>query len=164
MDRTRLLRTIRFDASDEHVFERAADPDEWAVSGAFAFADAEPETLTGRPRQAFRSGFLGTRSFGWSTLVTVAEISPAERRGVVDRLACHFVECYGAPDLVAAGVAAEQEVAFAQGLADQPVNTLIAVERVSGPDGVIERFRTIERGGPAQHTRIWTLVEGDGDA
>lgn len=163
MDRMRLLRTIRFDASDEHVFERAADPDEWAVSGAFAFAGADPEALGGKRRQAFRSGFLGTGSFGWSTFVAVAEIGPAERQSVVDRLARHLVAHYGAPDLRAAS-AAEEEVAFAQGLADQPVNTLIAVERAFGEDGVIERFRTVERRSGVQHTKIWTLVEGDEDA
>ena len=31
----KLLRTIRLDPSDTFVFERAAEPGEWAVSGAF---------------------------------------------------------------------------------------------------------------------------------
>ncbi|MEL6873324.1 MAG: DUF6505 family protein, partial [Pseudomonadota bacterium] len=35
----KILRTIRFDGSDAYVFERAAEADEFAVSGAFAFAD-----------------------------------------------------------------------------------------------------------------------------
>ena len=65
--------TIRFDASDCQVFERAAEPKEWAVSGAFAFADADPSTLTAKRRQSFSNGFLGTASFGWSTLVCVVE-------------------------------------------------------------------------------------------
>ena len=71
----KLLRTIRLDPSDTFVFERAADPGEWAVSGAFMFADADPETLDGKPRAAFRSGFLGVPSFGWSTLVQIVEAS-----------------------------------------------------------------------------------------
>ena len=44
----KLLRTIRADASDTFVFERAAEPGEWAVSGAFAFA------LQGRPLAGLR--------------------------------------------------------------------------------------------------------------
>ena len=60
----KLLRTIRLDPSDTFVFERAAEPGEWAVSGAFMFADADPETLEGKPRAAFRGGFLGVASFG----------------------------------------------------------------------------------------------------
>ena len=31
----KLARTIRFDASDEHVFAHAADEGEWAISGSF---------------------------------------------------------------------------------------------------------------------------------
>ena len=36
---SKFLRTIRFDASDDRVFARAAAAGEWAVSGAFAFAE-----------------------------------------------------------------------------------------------------------------------------
>ena len=43
----KVLRTIRFDASDDTVFAHAAGPDEWAVSGAFAFADRELGTHYG---------------------------------------------------------------------------------------------------------------------
>ena len=38
----RFPRTIRLDASDERVFAQAAEPEEWAVSGAFAFAERRP--------------------------------------------------------------------------------------------------------------------------
>jgi Family of unknown function (DUF6505) len=114
----RFPRTIRFDASDEQVFERAAEPDEWAVSGAFAFADADPDCLSGKRRQAFRSGFLGTRTFGWSTFAVVAEIGTDELDAVVDALARHLVAHYGAPSLEAASVAARAETEFAAGLCD----------------------------------------------
>ena len=40
-----LPRALRLDASDHFVFSRAAEPDEWCVSGAFAFAQADPATL-----------------------------------------------------------------------------------------------------------------------
>ena len=55
----KLLRTIRLDPSDTFVFERAAEPGEWAVSGAFVFADDDPAKLEGKARAAFRCGFLG---------------------------------------------------------------------------------------------------------
>ena len=64
---TRLLRTIRLDASDALVFPRAADPGEWAVPGGFCFWDDDVAALEGKRRQAFRAGFLGLASFGWST-------------------------------------------------------------------------------------------------
>jgi hypothetical protein len=161
----RFPRTIRLDASDEHVFERAAAPEEWAVSGAFAFADAPPEMLRGKAAQAFARGFLGTASFGWSTLVAVAEIEPIELEAVIEALAHHFVDRYGAPSIAAARTAAEAEAAFAGSLCEHKVNTLIAVERTFGPDGIVERFRTIEPLKSGSHARIWSMVpDGDGDS
>jgi hypothetical protein len=53
----KLLKTIRFDASDERVYELAAAPEEWAVSGAFAFASLAAEAVAGKTRQAFSNGF-----------------------------------------------------------------------------------------------------------
>ena len=105
----RLLKTIRFDASDQQVFEHAAVADEWAVSGAFEFAD-DPGEPSGKRRQAFRTGFLGTVTFGRSTFVTVARIARDERVQVVDRLARHLVDRYGAPSEGVAQAAAEAEV------------------------------------------------------
>jgi hypothetical protein len=58
----RLSRTIQLDASDSFVFEKAAEPGDWAVSGAFAFARDEPANLRGKARSAFRAGFLGLAS------------------------------------------------------------------------------------------------------
>ena len=94
----KLLRTIRLDASDGFVFARAAAPGEWAVSGAFAFAHVDIQKLTGKARAAFRSGFLGIESLGWSTLVEVVEASETERDAAVERLARQLVDHFGAPD------------------------------------------------------------------
>ena len=41
----KLLRTIRLDPSDTFIFERAAEPGEWAVSGVFAFWHRDPAAL-----------------------------------------------------------------------------------------------------------------------
>ncbi len=57
-------RTIRLDPSDTFVFERAAEPGEWAVSGAFVFWNRDPATLAQKQRVALRSGFLGIDSSG----------------------------------------------------------------------------------------------------
>lgn len=158
----RFPRTVRFDVSDTRIFDTAAAPDEWAVSGAFAFADIDPETVDSKRRQAFVHGFLGTASFGWSTFVTVAEITEAEYEEVVLALAGHAVDCYGAPDIATALPAAREEAAFAAGLCDHKVNTLICVERDVGADGIVERFRVIEPSREPDHARIWTIVDDDG--
>src|SRR3979411_598455 len=94
-DETQMLklpRTIRLDPSDTFVFERAAEPGEWAVSGASMFWNRDPETLSQKQRVALRSGFLGIDSLGWSTLAIVTEASEAERQAMVDALARRLVE------------------------------------------------------------------------
>jgi len=141
----RLPRTIQLDASDRSVFDRAAEPGEWAVTGSFAFLDDPPDGGTRKRRQAFQHGFLGTGSFGWSTLVMVADASDAVMRSITDALAQHFVDRHGAPSLTAARQVAEREVAFAASLCDHPVGTLLTIFRQHGPDGVVEQFATVTR-------------------
>lgn len=144
-NKSKLARTMRFDESDENVFEAAAQPDEWAVSGAFEFSNLEEPNLVGKTRQAFANGWLGLESFGRATLVAVAQVEPAERAACVERLAAHFVERYGAPSLDAARPAAEEEIAFMEDLcADHEPNTLLVVERSLTSAGVKEGFRAIK--------------------
>ena len=154
-----LPKTIRLDNSDLQVFDRAAAPGEWAVSGAFAFADTHEDALTGKTRQAFVNGFFGTGSFGWSTLVFVAEAREADYESAVNALADHFVAAYGAPDRAAALPRAREEVNFAASLCDHPVNTLLAVRRDAGSDGIVERFRIVSPPADTLHTKIWEIVE-----
>lgn len=158
-DGMRFPKTIRMDGSDMKVYDRAAAPGEWAVSGAFAFADVPADALTGKTRQAFANGFLGTGSFGRSTFVCVAEIGAAEFDAVVAAIADHFVERYGAPTLAAAVPRAREEADFAAGLCDHPVNTLLSVERDLSDDGIVERFRTVRPPADARHAPIWRIVE-----
>jgi hypothetical protein len=151
----KLLRTIRFDASDEKVFERAAGPDELAVAGAFLFADDTEETLSGKRRQAFQSAFLGLESFGFSTFACIAEVAASEYARAVELLAYRFFAELGAPDLEAARAAAKAEVDFAASLCSHPVNTVIAVARELSEDGVRERFRVVQPPREKDHARIW---------
>ena len=155
----RLLRTIRLDPSDTFVFERAAEPGEWAVSGAFMFADANPQALDGKPRAAFRGGFLGVASFGWSTLVQIVEASEEDRAAVVEMLARQFHERLGAPDLTVARAAADEEVVFAASLCDHPRDTLIAVRRTFEDGAIREAFRTLRPRGTRKPMRAFSFLE-----
>jgi hypothetical protein len=154
----RLLRTIRFDQTDERVFPQAARPGEWAVSGAFAFAD--PAGLEGKLRQAFANGFLSVDSFGWSTFATVAGAEEGMRAALAADLARQCLERLGAPGMDEARRAAEAEIAFVADLcAEAPVNTVFAVSREVGDDGrVREAFRTVEAPQGPVHTRVWDVV------
>jgi uncharacterized protein DUF6505 len=159
----KLLRTIQLDPSDTFVFEKAAAPGEWAVSGAFVFWQDDIISLEGKGRAAFRSGFLGVGSLGWSTLVQVVEASEQDRGAVVEQLAQQLVDHFGAPDMSAALGAAEEEVAFAMSLCNQPKDTLIAVHRTFEGGETREAFRTLhDRGGP-KPLRAFSFLEVEGE-
>jgi hypothetical protein len=159
----KLLRTIRLDPSDTFVFDPAAEPGEWAVSGAFVFWGGDPSTLEGKARSAFRSGFLGVESLGWSTLVQIVEASEADRANLVEALATQLVERFGAPDMQTAAVAAEDEVAFAESLCSQPQDTLIAVHRTYEDGNVREAFRTLRPREGAKPARAFSFMEVEGE-
>ena len=159
----KLLRTIALDPSDTFIFDPPAEPGEWAVSGAFRFWNSDPDTLEGKARSAFRSGFLGLQSWGWSTLVQIVEASAADRREVVGLLARQLMEKLGAPDLDTARRAADDEVAFVESLCNHPPDTLIAVHRSAEGGEVREAFRTLRpRGGP-KPLRAFSFLEVEGE-
>jgi hypothetical protein len=145
----KLLRTIRLDPSDTFIFPSAAALGEWAISGAFVFSDVKLVTLEGKELSAFRSGFLGLPSLGWSTLVQVVEADEKDRIAAIDLVARCLLDSFGAPDLAAAGKAAKEEIDFTASLCDHPPGTLIAVHRTNESGTIRETFRSLRpRGGP----------------
>jgi hypothetical protein len=142
---TRLPRTVRLDRSDTLIYDTAAETGEWAVPGGFEFWDEDLAGLSGKRRQAFRGGFLGLTSFGWSTLVEVAGATAAQREAAVASLAAHIRARHGAPDEDAARAAAEEEIAFAETLCDHPPGTILALTRSIEDGAQRERFRTLHR-------------------
>jgi len=161
--RIKLLRTIRLDPSDTFIFERAAEPGEWAVPGGFAFFHVDAAALEGKARVALRSGFLGVDSLGWSTLVQIVEAGEQDRAAAIDLLAERLVARFGAPDLATARRAAAEEFDFAASLTDHPPDTLVAMHRVYADGAIRETFRTLKpRGGP-KPLRAFAFLEVEGD-
>ena len=161
----KLLRTIALDPSDTFVFDAAAEPGDWAVSGAFRFYDRDPAILLGKDRAAFRGGFLGVQSWGWSTLVQIVPATEEDRRAVVELLAKQLVDKFGAPDLATARPAAEEEVAFAEQLCTHPISSLIAVHRAVEGGEVRESFRRLQlREGQERHGKAFSFMEIEDDA
>jgi uncharacterized protein DUF6505 len=159
----KLLRTIRLDVSDTVVFERAAEPGEWAVPGGFAFFDTDPAALRGKARVAFRSGFLGIATLGWSTLAQIVDASEDDRAGAIDGLAGQLVARFGAPDTAAARAAAEEEFAFTASLTGHPTGTLIAMQRVDDDGAIRETFRTLKPRAGTRPARAFAFLEVEGE-
>ncbi len=155
----KLLRTIRLDTSDTFVFERAAEPGEWAIPGTFVFATLDAAALSGKPRVAFRSGWLGIDSLGWSTLAEVVEATEEERAAAAALLARRLVEQFGAPDIAIASAAAQEEIAFAESLGDHPEGTVIALSRKHENGDIRESFRTLAPGAKIRPNRALTIIE-----
>jgi hypothetical protein len=150
----RFPRAVRLDESDARLYERLAVPGEWAVCGAFVFVDADLDALSGGEREAFRHGFLGTVSHGWTTLVAVDEIGEDEYRAVVERLADHLLRHYDAPDRDAAVAAARAEAEFAASLCRHELHTMLSVERGVEGDTVVENFRIARPAVGVDHSRV----------
>ncbi len=159
----KLLRTIRLDPSDTFVFETAAEPGEWAVSGAFVFANADPAALAGKARAEFRAGILGIASFGWSTLAQIVEASEDDRVAATELLAKQLVARLGAPGIAEAVAAAAEEIAFASSLCAHPIDTLIAVHRTHEDGEIREAFRSLRPRAGAKPLRAFSFLEVEGD-
>ena len=160
----KLLKTIRADRSDTFIFEKAAEAGEWAISGAFVFAHRDPTALMGKARAAFRGGFLGIESFGWSTLARIVEASESDRALALERLAGQLVQHFGAPDLSTARIAAEVEIAFAASLCEHPPGMLIAVSRRCENGLTYEVFRTLQANARWQQAPVFAFVKVPDDA
>lgn len=137
-------RVIRLDESDLEVFREAAEPGEWAIPGTFAFSNWSEAELEGKPAQEFAHGWLGLTSFGRASVVAVSSITETERAALVDILAFHFTEAWGAPNVEAARPVAAQEIDHMVDMCSgHPENTLIVVERSLSEAGVSDKFRLI---------------------
>lgn len=158
----KLLRTIQLDTSDHFVFERPAEPGEWAVSGAFTFWGTDVRLLQGKQRSAFRAGFLGVGSLGRSTLAQIVDASDDDRTSVIAALAAKLVSDFHAPDLQTATRAAEEEVNFVASLCDRPAGLIVAVTRAVENDTIREAFRTL-RPGTQSHAPAFNFIEVVGE-
>jgi hypothetical protein len=166
----KLPRTIRLDPSDTLVFAHAAEPGEWAVTGSFLFWDEDLPALAGKARAAFRAGFVGVRSLGFSTLVVVTEARPDERDAAVADLAAHIQRSFGAPSRDAALAAAREEIDFAASLCQHDEGTLLAMHRTLEEGRIREQFRTLALRDANPHgdrlhgqARAFEFVEVEGD-
>ena len=135
---------IRLDESDLEVFREAAEPGEWAIPGTFAFSNWTEAELEGKAAQEFAHGWLGLTGFGRASVVAISPITEGEREALVDILAFHFTEAWGAPSAHAARPVAEAEIGHMIELCSEHAdNTLIVVERSLSADGVKDKFRLI---------------------
>ncbi|WP_372421770.1 DUF6505 family protein [Salinarimonas chemoclinalis] len=166
----KLPRTIRLDPSDTFVFATPAEPGRFAVTGSFLFLDADPETMTGKERAAFRAGFADVEALGFSTLVVVSPATAEERDAATEALAMQIAARFSAPTMDHARAAAAEEIAYAASLcAEHAEGTLIALHRTIRDGRLVEQFRTLrhrDAGAPGadrlhSHAKAFIVVESE---
>jgi hypothetical protein len=127
------------------------------------FGGDDPAALQGKARAAFRSGFLGVASFGWSTLVQIVEASDDDRRAAIDTLAGELVARLGAPSIAHAAAAAEEEIEFAASLCNHPHDTLVAMHRAADGGEIRETFRTLRPKDGPRPFRAFAFLDVEGE-
>lgn len=107
----KLLRAVRLDDSDEHVFRGcgAARDGEWVVSGGYAACDFDGAPRCDPPCHC-ESSFVAAGSRSRCSIAEVAEATDDELERQVEALAWHLVRAWNAPSYEAARAVAEEEL------------------------------------------------------
>ena len=126
----KLLRAVRLDDSDEHVFRAcgAAQDGEWVTTAGFAVADG-----------LSADSFMAIASPGRCTIAEVVEASEAEVEAQVEAFAWALVKAWNAPSWEAARALAEEEVRHTIDVCETLSPELwITVKRSRRDDGALE--------------------------
>ena len=107
----KLLRAVRLDDSDEHVFRAcgAARDGEWVVSGGYAVCDFDRAPRCD-PACHCESSFIAVGSRSRCSIAEVVEVSEQEMEDQVQTLAWHLVKAWNAPSWEAAHALALEEL------------------------------------------------------
>jgi hypothetical protein len=107
----KLLRAVRLDDSDEHVFRAcgAAKDGEWVVTGGYAVCDFA-QARRCEPSCHCEASFVAVESRSRCSIAEVVEVTDADVETQADALAWHLVKGWGAPSWEAARAIAAEEL------------------------------------------------------
>lgn len=145
----KLLRAVRLDDSDDHVFRScgAASDGGWVVTGGFAVCDFDTAPAC-EPACHCESSFLAIGSRQRCSIAEVAEVTDAELEEQVEALAWHLVRGWGAPSWEAARKVAEDEVRHTAEVCETLAPEVwITVKRArgAGSDAIEEQYAVYDR-------------------
>ena len=145
----KLLRAVRLDDSDEHVFRGcgAAKDGEWGVSGGHAVCDFDSAPRCDPPCHC-GSSFAAVGSRARCSIAEVVEVSETDLETQADALAWHLVKDWGAPSWEAARGVAEEEIRHTSEVCETLAPEVwITVKRERRPDGAAleEQYAVYDR-------------------
>jgi len=133
----KLLRAVRLDDSDEHVFRAcgAAQDGEWVVSGGYAVCDFTAAPRCDPPCHC-ESSFLALSSRARCSIAEVVEVPDTGIDEQIDALAWHLVRAWKAPSWDAAHRIASEEIRHTADVCETLAPELwITVRRTPREDG-----------------------------
>jgi hypothetical protein len=145
----KLLRAVRLDDSDEHVFRGcgAARDGEWVVTGGYAVCDFAQSPRCD-PACHCESSFLALASRARCSIAEVVEVSEEGVEEQIEALAWHLVRGWGAPSWEVARGIAEEEVRHTAGVCETLAPEVwITVKRTPSAQGdaVDEQYCVYDR-------------------
>ena len=145
----KLLRAVRLDDSDEHVFRScgAAADGTWVVTGGFAACDFDQAPRCDPPCHC-ESSFVAVGSRSRCSIAEVAEASDEEVEEQVEALAWHLVKAWSAPSWEVAHRIAEEEIRHTAEVCETLAPEVwITVKRSRRPDGAAleEQYAVYDR-------------------
>jgi hypothetical protein len=145
----KLLRAVRLDDSDDHVFRAcgAAREGDWVVSGGYAVCDFVNAPRCD-PACHCNASFVAVGSRARCSIAAVAQASEDEVEAQTDALAWHLVKDWGAPSWETARAVAEEEIRHTAEVCDTLApDVWITVRRERSPDGAAldEQYSVYDR-------------------
>ena len=145
----KLLRAVRLDDSDEHVFRTcgAARDGEWVVSGGYAVCDFDRAPRCDPPCHC-ESSFVAIGSRSRCSIAEVVEASEQDLEDQVQALAWHLVKAWNAPSWEAAHALAQEEVRHTAEVCETlspEVWITVKRERRAGDDALDEQYAVYDR-------------------
>jgi len=145
----KLLRAVRLDDSDEHVFRScgAAKYGEWVVSGGYAVCDFAHARRCD-PSCHCEASFLAVESRARCSIAEVVEVDEADVEAQADALAWHLVRAWNAPSWEAARTLAIEEVRHTAEVCESLAPEVwITVKREHNADGsaIDEQYSVYDR-------------------
>lgn len=145
----KLLRAVRLDDSDDHVFRGcgAARDGEPVVSGGYAACDFARERRCD-PSCHCEASFVAVGSRARCSIAEVVEVSDAELKQQVEALAWHLVRAWSAPSWEAARRVAEEEVRHTSEVCETLAPELwitVRRERREDGNGLDEQYAVYDR-------------------
>ena len=143
----KLLRAVRLDDSDEHVFRScgAAADGEPVVSGGFAACDFDSAPRCDPPCHC-ESSFIALGSRARCSIAEVTEVTQEQMEQQVDALAWTLVKTWNAPSWEAARRVAEEEVRHTAEVCETlAAEVWITVKRARAAGGPAASSRTSTR-------------------